>query len=138
MRVTEQRSKHTTRTLAGRSTTMERSLNVNALCQLGWGILYFRRLSSSRQSSRGVHNLGLESQYINTSSQLAEVSTTLDTIPCTQIYQASKAEVSTTLDINPRTEIYQASLAGVSTLWTQFPVHKYIKPVRLRCPELWT
>jgi len=51
MRVTEQRNKHTTRTWAGRSTTLERSLNVSALCQLGWGIRYTNSRTQIYQAS---------------------------------------------------------------------------------------
>ena len=74
MRVTEQRNKHATRTKSGGSTTLERSLYVNALCHLGWDIHYFRRKSSctntSCQLGWGVHNFGHKTPYTNISSQL--------------------------------------------------------------------
>ena len=78
MRVKEQKDQHATRTYSGRSTTLERSLNVNALCHLGWGIRY--------------------------------------------------------LSENHHEKARHATLQ----LWTRIPVHKYIKPVRLGCPQLWT
>ena len=56
-----------------------------------------------------------------------------------QARHASQAVDSTTLDANPVYNYLEPQdRQGSPQLWTQIPVHKSIKPVRLGCPQLWT